>query len=237
MSTLASEKGVKSARSNMSGGEFKVTDGAGIHGEERVKLPDGAMIGGRERVNVTDRVRNHGEEGVKVSDGAVGNGDDEVSDKVGEEGVKRGVMVEGVDTTRSPLQLASYVHVCHDVVNSALGMVHKAVPYTSHTRVFKTHLFFWFCACMKSITPTHEQCMCVLCMPQACNVLYWAKFHLRGTQGAFASYPPPPPLLDALPSTLHHLLTYVVEGHYYPPFPILSYVQFQVGISLLNTIL
>jgi hypothetical protein len=41
----------------------------------------------------------------------------------GENGVKRteegGVV--GVDTTRSPLELASYVHVCHDVVNTALG--------------------------------------------------------------------------------------------------------------------
>ena len=41
----------------------------------------------------------------------------------GEEGVKQdgGTVVEGVDTTRSPLELASYVHVCHDVVNNALG--------------------------------------------------------------------------------------------------------------------
>lgn len=41
----------------------------------------------------------------------------------GGEGVKEETIVEGVNTTRSPLELASHVHVCHTVVEGALGQV------------------------------------------------------------------------------------------------------------------
>ena len=37
------------------------------------------------------------------------------------DGVRDSDSVDGVDTTRSPLTLASHVHVCHDIINSQLG--------------------------------------------------------------------------------------------------------------------
>ena len=78
----------------------------------------------------------HGEKEVKWSErpGINGEKGSEGAEIHGEEGV-----VEGVDTTRSPLELASYVHVCHNVVDSALGRYeHTNVAVCSATTEYGT---------------------------------------------------------------------------------------------------
>ena len=136
--------------------ELLLCYGASIHGGEGVKICGGERVkrfGRRERVKEGCReegVKNDGEERVREGSGeerVKEDGGERVKEGSGEEGVKGDggervkqgggdekvkdsvarVMVEGADTTRSPLELASYVHVCHDVVNSALGGYNRSV--------------------------------------------------------------------------------------------------------------